>query len=69
MTWNGNWVTLIDGMLQMNALKHKHNGVSEPVYIRNLSVDIEEHFGTEVFDVDGKPVLKANHLENYDHTR
>ncbi|KAL0818125.1 hypothetical protein ABMA28_008651 [Loxostege sticticalis] len=69
LTWNGNWVTLIDGMLQMNALKHKHNGVSEPVYIRNLSVDIEEHFGTEVFDVDGKPVIKANHLENFDHTR
>ncbi|KOB71689.1 Uncharacterized protein OBRU01_13331, partial [Operophtera brumata] len=41
--WNGNWVTFIDGILQLNALKHPHISVSEPSQIRRMAIDVKEH--------------------------
>ncbi|XP_028159018.1 fatty acid synthase-like [Ostrinia furnacalis] len=50
--WNGNWVTFIDGLLQLNALSLKRDGLSQPAYIRTITIDTREHT-TEQTSGDG----------------
>ncbi|CAG9791688.1 unnamed protein product [Diatraea saccharalis] len=43
LLWDSNWVSLIDGMLQMNILRQKHDAVSKPLGIRKMCIDIQQH--------------------------
>ncbi|XP_038216643.1 fatty acid synthase-like [Zerene cesonia] len=43
LSWNNNWVTLIDGLLQLNALRVANTSVSHLDYIRKLNINIDEH--------------------------
>ncbi|CAG4933467.1 unnamed protein product [Colias eurytheme] len=64
ISWNKNWVTFIDGMLQLNALRVPNTTVSQLDSMRRLNINIDEH---RVFD-DNKE-LTADVLELYDCTR
>ncbi|XP_028159425.1 fatty acid synthase-like [Ostrinia furnacalis] len=57
--WDGNWVTFIDGLLQLNALRQKHDAVSQPAFIRTLTIDTKKHLSTQVTSSQGKNVMKA----------
>lgn len=39
ISWNDNWVVLIDSIFQLNTLKYTHSGVSQPDRIRRLAID------------------------------
>ncbi|CAF4885198.1 unnamed protein product [Pieris macdunnoughi] len=41
IVWNKNWVTLIDGLIQLNMLKKSH-GVSELEFIRQIDLDVDK---------------------------
>ncbi|CAG4933541.1 unnamed protein product [Colias eurytheme] len=62
--WKKNWVTLIDGLLQLNALRVPNSSVSQLDSIRMMNINIDEH---RIYS-DSK-VLTANVLEVYDCTR
>ncbi|KAL0867562.1 hypothetical protein ABMA27_008331 [Loxostege sticticalis] len=67
--WDGNWVAFIEGLLQLNALRQKHDSVSQPAYIRTLLIDTKEHVSSEVDTLNGKNVMHASVDELYDFTR
>ncbi|KOB78858.1 Uncharacterized protein OBRU01_01304 [Operophtera brumata] len=57
--WNDNWVTFIDGMLQLNALRHPHNAVSEPSQIRRMVIDVKKHL-KYIITKDDTAIVKAH---------
>ncbi|XP_072934748.1 fatty acid synthase-like [Epargyreus clarus] len=40
--WKDNWVTLIDGMFQLNVLRNQHGSVSQPEYVRSITINVQE---------------------------
>ncbi|XP_013141731.1 PREDICTED: fatty acid synthase [Papilio polytes] len=48
ITWNNNWVTFIDGMLQLNILARSHDSISLPTHIRKIIIDIKRQSETQV---------------------
>lgn len=67
--WKDNWVSLIDGMIQINSIKLPHPTVSQPKYIRKISIDIKKHELTETYKIDDYVVMKANTSNSSDYTR
>ncbi|KAL4711932.1 hypothetical protein ACJJTC_006101, partial [Scirpophaga incertulas] len=67
--WTNNWVTLIDGMIQLNTLKHNYNGTSQPDYIRNIVLDVQEQFLANIVMKDNKTTLKTSMATLFDQTR
>ncbi|CAH0696878.1 unnamed protein product [Spodoptera exigua] len=43
LVWRNNWVTFIDGAVQLYTLKHGHEGVSQPHYINSICIDLRSH--------------------------
>lgn len=43
VAWSGNWVTLLDSLVQVQALTREYNGISEPRFVRRIKIDIKEH--------------------------
>ncbi|XP_063628534.1 fatty acid synthase-like [Cydia splendana] len=60
LLWEGNWVTLIDGMLQLNVLRQPHEGISQPAYIRKISIDIKRHLNQKNIQINDLNVMKTN---------
>ncbi|KAJ8713074.1 hypothetical protein PYW08_008378 [Mythimna loreyi] len=58
LVWRDNWVTLIDGLLQMNMLRQAHDAVSLPTHIRRLDINPRKHL-QDAYRLNGKPVLNA----------
>ncbi|XP_075984126.1 fatty acid synthase-like [Anticarsia gemmatalis] len=68
VSWRDNWVTLIDGMLQLNVLRQQHDAVSLPTYIRKILIDIEKHTNYQKNNINGNTALKTSVLELLDVT-
>ncbi|XP_063540957.1 fatty acid synthase-like isoform X1 [Cydia strobilella] len=60
LLWKGNWVTLIDGMLQLNVLRQPHEGISQPAYIRKITIDIKRHLNKKNVQINDLNVMKTN---------
>ncbi|XP_045770793.1 fatty acid synthase-like isoform X2 [Maniola jurtina] len=69
LLWENNWVTLIDGMIQLNALKRIHESVSQPNFIRRIIIDVEKHTQDQTLVVDDANVMLAKLCEVLDSTR
>lgn len=70
LEWNdNNWVTLIDGMIQLNILRQKQTGVTQLAQLRNLIIDIREHMSSDLIDCNGKPSIKVTVSDLFDSTR
>ncbi|KAF9796819.1 hypothetical protein SFRURICE_014116 [Spodoptera frugiperda] len=69
--WRDNWVTFIDGLLQLNMLRTKHEGVSIPTLIENLTINLEKHeeFVENSFVSDFKVLMKAEVVDYLNVTR
>ncbi|KAJ8713071.1 hypothetical protein PYW08_008375 [Mythimna loreyi] len=69
LAWRDNWVTFIDGLLQLNMLQQPHDGVSLVTYIRNMTINVKYHeeIVKNSFVSDYKVLLKA--LNNSGITR
>ncbi|XP_041972223.1 fatty acid synthase-like [Aricia agestis] len=65
--WNGNWVTFLDGIIQLNVLKRKHNTISKLDLIRKIVIDVEKQSNATVVK-DDKVVANAKILDLYDLT-
>ncbi|CAH2051826.1 unnamed protein product, partial [Iphiclides podalirius] len=63
--WRNNWVTLIDGMLQLNALKYPHDFVAEPMRIRKITIDIENH-NNQMIPI-GEEAVMTTQISEIDH--
>ncbi|KAJ8713069.1 hypothetical protein PYW08_008373 [Mythimna loreyi] len=63
LVWRDNWVTFIDGLLQLNMLQQPHDGVSLITYIRNMTINVKHHedIVKEPYVSDQKVLLKAVH--------
>ncbi|XP_075983655.1 fatty acid synthase-like [Anticarsia gemmatalis] len=69
IVWQNNFVTLIDGMLQLNALQQSHDGVSLPTQIRRICIDIKEHNNNHAYPLNNKKVIPAFIDKVNDYTR
>lgn len=67
--WNDNWVTFLDGILQLLVLRIPDNIVSQPVQIRRLNINVTEHFKNKDISVDGKNIMIANVLDRFRSTK
>ncbi|XP_072934746.1 fatty acid synthase-like [Epargyreus clarus] len=61
--WRDNWVTFIDGMIQLNTLRHSHESYSIPNFISKLCIDPKEH------DKHKHNIMTATVLETHYRTR
>ena len=43
VTFNGNWITYLDGILQLNMLDPEKDGLSVPVEIERIVIDVNEY--------------------------
>lgn len=43
MKWNQNWVTYLDGLLQLNMLDSSKDCTTVPVEIEKIVIDTEKH--------------------------
>ncbi|XP_047999607.1 fatty acid synthase-like [Leguminivora glycinivorella] len=68
LLWEGNWVTLLDGMLQLNVLRQLHEGISQPTYIRKITIDIKRHLNKKNIQINDLNVMKTNICEIQDST-
>ncbi|XP_026333200.1 fatty acid synthase-like [Hyposmocoma kahamanoa] len=60
ITWNNNWVTFLDGILQLHILRRSYDDtVCQPYLLRQLTFNINEHFD-KVLTTDNKSVMLAN---------
>ncbi|XP_075983866.1 fatty acid synthase-like [Anticarsia gemmatalis] len=69
LVWRNNWVTLIDGMMQLNVLRQSHDTVSNPTHIRRICINVDKHTETVGALPKGASTLKAEINETYDFTR
>lgn len=71
LVWRDNWVTFLDGLLQLNMLRHPHDGVSLVTHIRNMKINVNYHQNVvkSSFVSDYKVLLKAAVINNSDITR
>uniref|UniRef100_A0A2A4K5B4 Ketosynthase family 3 (KS3) domain-containing protein n=1 Tax=Heliothis virescens TaxID=7102 RepID=A0A2A4K5B4_HELVI len=46
LIWKNNWITFIDGALQLCTLRHDHNAISQPQYIQRMCIDVNAHLLT-----------------------
>lgn len=53
-------------MLQLNALRREHDGVSQPSYISCISIDVNEH---QQQILGGQTLIHADVSEIYNITR
>ncbi|KAJ8711407.1 hypothetical protein PYW07_008649 [Mythimna separata] len=68
LVWLDNWVTFIDGLLQLNMLRQPHDGVTLPTHIRRIVVDVDKHLKLQTV-TDGKVLYKAELLEEHEFVR
>ncbi|CAH0727201.1 unnamed protein product, partial [Brenthis ino] len=70
INWTGDWITFLDGLIQINIFANKHNGVSRPKLIESLTIDIFEHTrGHYKSNIDGVICYKADYYENFNILR
>ncbi|CAH2051828.1 unnamed protein product, partial [Iphiclides podalirius] len=67
--WRNNWVTLIDGLLQLSALRHQYESVSEPTHIRKIIIDVEKHLNSQITPIGDKNVMNAHVFQTYNLVR
>ncbi|XP_069357135.1 fatty acid synthase-like [Maniola hyperantus] len=60
LLWKENWVTFIDGMIQLNALRQLHESVSQPHFIRRIEIDIENHITSNKTFIDNAIAMPVN---------
>lgn len=60
--WKNNWVTFIDGIIQLHILRRKHNTVSKPNFIRKLSIDVNEKSASEMCTTKDEVTLINAHI-------
>ncbi|KPI93194.1 Fatty acid synthase [Papilio xuthus] len=64
--WNNNWVTFIDGILQLYVLARSNDSISLPTHIRKMIIDIKKHSETQV---DNDNVMTAQVCDILKFTR
>ncbi|CAH0732088.1 unnamed protein product, partial [Brenthis ino] len=60
--WQNNWITFIDGMLQLSALSCNHKMICMPEAFSKLTIDVENHFNN-ISNADEQNILIANILK------
>ncbi|CAH0714556.1 unnamed protein product, partial [Brenthis ino] len=63
--WQNNWITFIDGMLQLSALSCNHKMICMPEAFSKLTIDVENHFNN-ISNADEQNILIANILKTQD---
>ncbi|XP_049878856.1 fatty acid synthase-like [Pectinophora gossypiella] len=63
IVWNGNWVTYLDGLLQLSTLRNKHDTVSQPIAIKKINIDLKEHDKCMKLESEGVTVVPAHVFE------
>ncbi|XP_026333122.1 fatty acid synthase-like [Hyposmocoma kahamanoa] len=67
--WKNNWVTLLDGMLQLDNLRQSHSSFSTPTKIRRIMIDNNRVTDDNIIKEHDKKLLVAQVFEKYDYMR
>ncbi|XP_046964229.1 fatty acid synthase-like [Vanessa cardui] len=65
--WRDNWVTFIDGIIQLNTLRRTYETVSQLYSISKIVINVSEHLKNAVPINDNTMIIpaKVNELHNY----
>ncbi|XP_049870283.1 fatty acid synthase-like [Pectinophora gossypiella] len=69
IVWKNNWVTFIDGLLQLNAFRQPHCSVSQPSHIHKIVIDVEAHSSINFDQAAKKTILTADLSPIHSYTR
>ncbi|XP_052738819.1 fatty acid synthase-like [Bicyclus anynana] len=69
LLWKDNWVTLIDGIIQLNALRRGHDSVSQLGFIKKIVIDVEQHLKIDTILLNNTHVLSAKVFDDSNSTR
>ncbi|XP_045454233.1 fatty acid synthase-like [Melitaea cinxia] len=64
--WKNNWVTFIDGLIQLNALRRHYESVSQLHTVKKIVIDVDKHLKHMKIFNDGTKVLNAKICVNHD---
>ncbi|CAH0727210.1 unnamed protein product, partial [Brenthis ino] len=68
--WAGDWITFLDGLIQINIFANNHNDISRPKLIESLTIDIYEHASVQYkSNIDNAICYKADYYENFNILR
>ncbi|XP_041972481.1 fatty acid synthase-like [Aricia agestis] len=67
LEWKDNWVTFLDGIIQLNVLSRKHHTVSKLNLIRRIVIDVDKQRNS-IVGSDDREVVNAKVLELHDAT-
>ncbi|KAJ0172969.1 hypothetical protein K1T71_011145 [Dendrolimus kikuchii] len=67
--WKDNWVTLIDGLLQLHVLHRAHDSVSQLTRVGRLYIDVNTSTQEDAVCIDGRNMMKINVSEDLHYTR
>ncbi|CAG4933479.1 unnamed protein product [Colias eurytheme] len=65
ITWKNNWVTFLDGLIQLNVLRQTVGETTYPEYIRKLTIDVDNHRSVS----EGLDELAVNYIDVFNCTR
>ncbi|CAH2093765.1 unnamed protein product [Euphydryas editha] len=63
--WKDNWVTFIDGIIQLNALRRNYESVSQLHTIKKIIIDVDNHLDHKILLNDGETVMNARINEKF----
>ncbi|XP_028028986.1 fatty acid synthase-like [Bombyx mandarina] len=67
--WSEDWISFLDGLIQLNAFAKDHDGVSVPTIIRKLSINVEEHKNAKMIALDNVNCINAEIYDHYNYTK
>ncbi|XP_047538457.1 fatty acid synthase-like isoform X1 [Vanessa atalanta] len=67
--WRDNWVTFIDGIIQLNTLRRTYETVSQLYSISKMVINVSKHLEKAISINDNTVVIPANVNELHNYTR
>ncbi|XP_037974632.2 fatty acid synthase [Plutella xylostella] len=64
--WRGNWITLLDSLIQFRSLRNDYNGITQPRFIQRVTINMQEHSRSKKHI---ELPLEADYFINLDTTR
>ncbi|KAG7303508.1 hypothetical protein JYU34_012033 [Plutella xylostella] len=66
MSWDGNWIALIDSLIQFRSLRCEYNGMAKPRFIQRVTINAHEHNRSKPTSED---CIDADFIDDLDATR
>lgn len=64
VSWDSNWTTLIDAVIQMNILREDYDKIVRPRFVQQLNIDLNLQNNALLAERFGTNLLEAYYFED-----